>query len=385
MTSVLLQPGEHTHSGDPVENSLLAVRDHMKAKAVEGRESNHQILLGAAAASSDAVASQMPSVSTMRRTLRKQRRRAIHPYTIPTTKRNLEIPVEFKVTLRGEDFLLHDTGFGDSERILVFSTAENLRKLGESELWFADGTFKVSPSLFYQVYTIHGSLHGTVVPLVFALLSNKTQSTYARLFSVLRAHINHLNVKVIYTDFELAAMNSFQNQFPGVLLQACFFHLAQSVYRKVQENHDLRQRYDTDKDFSVLMRMLPALAFIPLGDLDAAFDSLMEIFPDEAMPLAQYFEDTYLGRRRGLRRISPMFAPSLWNVNDAVHQHLPRTNNSAEAWHRGFQVSFSNVKVPGSFGSRKLGRRDDGDPTSGCRRSSFVKSSRRRASRRRPS
>ncbi|KAM7308985.1 hypothetical protein ISCGN_012616 [Ixodes scapularis] len=295
MTSVLLQPGEHTHSGDPVENSLLAVRDHMKAKAVEGRESNHQILLGAAAASSDAVASQMPSVSTMRRTLRKQRRRAIHPYTIPTTKRNLEIPVEFKV----------------------------------------------SPSLFYQVYTIHGSLHGTVVPLVFALLSNKTQSTYARLFSVLRAHINHLNVKVIYTDFELAAMNSFQNQFPGVRLQACFFHLAQSVYRKVQENHDLRQRYDTDKDFSVLMRMLPALAFIPLGDLDAAFDSLMEIFPDEAMPLAQYFEDTYLGRRRGLRRISPMFAPSLWNVNDAVHQHLPRTNNSAEAWHRGFQSTVA--------------------------------------------
>ncbi|KAG0442236.1 hypothetical protein HPB47_015756 [Ixodes persulcatus] len=83
------------------------------------------------------------------------------------------------------------------------------------------------------------------------------------------------------------------------------------------------------------MRVLPALALIPLGDLDAAFDSLMEIFPDEAMPLAQYFEDTYLGRRRGLRRISPMFALSLLNVNDAVHQHLPRTNNSAEAWHRG--------------------------------------------------
>ncbi|CAN8014944.1 unnamed protein product, partial [Ixodes persulcatus] len=143
MTSVLLQPGEHTHSGDPVENSLLAVRDDMKAKAGKRRAlPNHQILLGAAAASSDAVASRMPSVSTMRRTLRKQRRRAIHPYTIPTTKRNLEIPVEFKVTLRGEDFLLHDSGFGDSERILVFSTAENLRKLGESELWFADGTFK---------------------------------------------------------------------------------------------------------------------------------------------------------------------------------------------------------------------------------------------------
>uniref|UniRef100_A0A6B0ULB9 MULE transposase domain-containing protein n=1 Tax=Ixodes ricinus TaxID=34613 RepID=A0A6B0ULB9_IXORI len=85
-----------------------------------------------------------------------------------------------------------------------------------------------------------------------------------RLFSVLRAHINHLNVKVIYTDFELAAMNSFQNQFPGVRLQACFFHLAQSVYRKVQENHDLRQRYDTDKDFSVLvsLRTFVALEYI---------------------------------------------------------------------------------------------------------------------------
>ncbi|CAN7940556.1 unnamed protein product, partial [Ixodes pacificus] len=233
----------------------------------------------------------------------------------------------------GEGFLLHDTESGDSDRIIVFATTENIKKLGDSTLWFADGTFKVFP-LFYQVYTIHGFLHGTFVPLVFALLSNKTQSTYTRLFGVLRAHISHPCVKLIYTDFELAAMKSFRNEFPGVRLQARFFHLAQPVYRKVQEHHDLRQRYDADANFSI--RMLPALAFLPLGDVDAAFESLTEILPDEAMPIAAYFVDTYLGRRRGARRISPVFAPSLWNVSEEVNQQLPRTNKSAEAWHRKF-------------------------------------------------
>lgn len=32
---ILTQPGEHTHSGDPVNNSMLAVRNDMRVKAGE--------------------------------------------------------------------------------------------------------------------------------------------------------------------------------------------------------------------------------------------------------------------------------------------------------------------------------------------------------------
>ena len=38
-----------------------------------------------------------------------------------------------------------------------------------------DGTFSVAPDVFYQVYTIHGVIENAVIPLVYALLPNKTQ------------------------------------------------------------------------------------------------------------------------------------------------------------------------------------------------------------------
>lgn len=43
-----------------------------------------------------------------------------------------------------------------------------------------DGTFKVTPSIFFQVYTIHVMYKDAVVPLVYALLPNKTEETYQR-------------------------------------------------------------------------------------------------------------------------------------------------------------------------------------------------------------
>lgn len=87
------------------------------------------------------------------------------------------------------------------------------------------------------------------------------------------------------------------------------------------------------------MRMLPALAFLPPAEVPDAFDGLLEVFPTEATDLAMYFEDTYIGRRRRNGVQAAMFSTSLWSVHDAVLQNLPRTNNSVEAWHRGFQVS----------------------------------------------
>ena len=42
----------------------------------------------------------------------------------------------------------------DDGKILMFSTAENLQNLSSSSAWFGDGTFSVTPPLFYQFFTI---------------------------------------------------------------------------------------------------------------------------------------------------------------------------------------------------------------------------------------
>lgn len=89
-----------------------------------------------------------------------------------------------QVNFKQEAFLLHDSGESDVNRIIVFATKRNLECLGRAGAWFCDGTFKVVPSLFYQLYTVHALCNGIVVPLVYGLLPNKTEETYRRYVTI---------------------------------------------------------------------------------------------------------------------------------------------------------------------------------------------------------
>ena len=146
--------------------------------------------------------------------------------------------------------------------------------------------------------------------------------------------------ETIMTDFEQALMNAFRSVFPSVSQSGCFYHLSQCIYRQVQQ-HGLQNDY-VDEDFSLFIRMLPAIAFVPVTDAVDAFDTLVDVgYPDRAEPIVNYFEDNFIGRpdRRGNRR-KPVFPLTLWNVNQRVVESLPRTNNSVEGWHCGFQSSL---------------------------------------------
>ena len=68
-----------------------------------------------------------------------------------------------------------DSGTGDHERMFIFASELGLQCLAESKHWYTDGTFKVSPELFFQLYTIHGQQRGSIFPCVFGLLPNKTR------------------------------------------------------------------------------------------------------------------------------------------------------------------------------------------------------------------
>ncbi|KAH9376787.1 hypothetical protein HPB48_017871 [Haemaphysalis longicornis] len=89
------------------------------------------------------------------------------------------------------------------------------------------------------------------------------------------------------------------------------------------------------------MKMLPALAFLPVGATPEAFYDMLEVFPQEAIKLAGYFEDVYVGRPRRNGICSAQFPPKLWSVYESALDGMPRTNNSVEAWHYGLQ---SNVR-----------------------------------------
>lgn len=74
--------------------------------------------------------------------------------------------------------------------------------------------------------------------------------TLLRFFDVLLSCMGTNCVEVIHTDFEIAAINAIGAIIPGARIQGCFFHLSQSVYRKVSSSGH-QSRYNTDEEFAV--------------------------------------------------------------------------------------------------------------------------------------
>ena len=139
----------------------------------------------------------------------------------------------------------------------------------------------------------------------------------------------------------MAVINAARANFPGAELRGCLFHLMKNLRRNLG-GAGLLHRCDSDAMFSLHARMIIALTFVPIDNLDVAFDALTEELPEELQLILNWLEDNYLGRPfgRNRRRHAPILPPQLWNVYHRVLNDQDRTNNHAEAAHRRLQVEL---------------------------------------------
>uniref|UniRef100_U9TTB5 Uncharacterized protein n=1 Tax=Rhizophagus irregularis (strain DAOM 181602 / DAOM 197198 / MUCL 43194) TaxID=747089 RepID=U9TTB5_RHIID len=142
-----------------------------------------------------------------------------------------------------------------------------------------DGTFKTVPTSFKQLYTIHESVESSensqIMPLVFSLISNFE-----------KASINTVHIEIHVQAFGLAS------------------------------------QYASDKNISLFVRYIPALAFLPCNNIPAAFDELRSNMPLNMLPevneLLDWFEIYYI-HKKVIHRLrngnvvcsEPLFPPSL--------------------------------------------------------------------------
>ena len=326
---VVFRSDVHIHAPDTAGAAARSVVSRMVESVNTGHESTRNVIRDAIQGSSEGTLAALPSRRTLSRRIQRARRRLNPTPPIPVQRSGFEIPDKYTETISGLRFLQYDSGKDDVDRILLFASDANLDLLVRHRQWFADGTFKCSPSVFYQLFTLHVYVADSVVPVSYALLPNKTQATYRRMlieFSKLR----QFNPETIMTDFKQAMLNAFRSVFPSVSQSGCFYHFSQCIYRQVQQ-HGLQNDY-AEEDFSLFIRMLAAIAFVPVTDAVDAFVTLVDAgYPDRAEPVVNYFEDNFIGRpdRRGNCR-NPLFPLTLWNISQRVVEALPRTNNSVE-------------------------------------------------------
>ena len=254
------------------------------------------------------------------------------------------IPEKFSKTHDGEDFVFYDSGDNDEEKIIVFTTEKSMDLLRRSEFWHADGTFKVAPSIFYQLF-IYSYFNNSTLPLVYALLPNKIESTYERLFNL----FSDLMPRSITIDFELAIKSAIVKIFPTCSINYCLFHLGQSINRKVN-SLGLSTRYGNDPEFKLHCKMLSALVFLPVDDVEMGYKAIENNLEDEEFDLIlDYFEEYYIGQFALNKRKPPRFAVESWNCFKRFETGEARTDNGAESFNSVFANSTVDTKHPPFF------------------------------------
>lgn len=337
----VLKVSSHNHVQDAAKVEVRKTMDKVKTHGKSTQESTQQIIADALRNVGPSVSAQLPPIRCIKQTVRRARCQTGKTLASPLNLEVLEIPDNYRKTLRGEDFLMYDSGPGN-KRCIIFTTTRNLALMSECPNWYADGTFKATPPLFNQIYTIHAVKYSNVIPTVFVLMTDRNTTSYVRILMELNKLNPGLKPLTVMTDFEHAALLAFKTVYPDTAQRGCLFHMSQCLWRRIQQIGELQQQYKSDPEVALHVKQLVSLAFVPIVDVVKSFEDLLDstFFIDNEQILREiinYFEDNWIGRpaRRG-GRSQPLFALSLWNCYDAVINDQPRTNNAVEGWHRSF-------------------------------------------------
>lgn len=105
---------------------------------------------------------------------------------------------------------------------------------------------------------------------MYALTKRKDARTYAAIFQAVVNQMQATNMQPSVTqfrpDFEKAQINAALDVLNVESIQGCFFHFAQANWRNVQKS-GLRELYIKDEEFSLHVRMMTSLAFVPEEDI----------------------------------------------------------------------------------------------------------------------
>lgn len=142
------------------------------------------------------------------------------------------------------------------------------------------------------------------------------------------------NVQSITMDFELAMWQACRTIFTSANCHGCFFHWAQSLWRKVQEL-GLQSSYLFNPSVRSSVRRLFGLPFLPHWLISRTFRFLSNLaHTGELMELHRYVNDTWVEGNQ-------------WRPRDwCVFRRDIRTNNDLEGWHHRLNHKAQRSNLP---------------------------------------
>jgi len=280
-------------------------------------------------------------------------------------------PDSLRSTKGNSVFLRHEGCVEGSnyENSWLFVSDVGVDQLIRSSVWVMDGTFASAPHPFRQIFCINIiSNSGRSVPVVWALLSNKTKKLYREgVFKVLmnimstRTGGEEIDEKTFIADFEKGISGAAKEVFEDVQIFGCLFHFRQAVRDKVKSLGIAHFELENE-EFQLLIKMVGMLAYVPPERVQEFWKKGVKIYALQflskpgsssanrawdayAFPIHQflvYVRDTWVGRKSGpaspdgsqaIPDIAPMFPPEQWSAWRSVSDpSIPSTTGGNESY-----------------------------------------------------
>lgn len=331
----IVELGNHSHPTSLNETRKLINLQNIKERAVTTAERPFDIISRELSSVETPQYQALPSIRSLVKVINRSRRTETGACGVLIN----DIPDVLRYDEEGKPFLKEDTGYSDENRIIVFSHDFKKMFAEQCEVLIVDGTFKSCPTGFFQVLVIHGYFLGQSFPLFYCLLKSKRQETYEKCFQICKTIIK-LNPLYIISDFEKSLNNALCKIFTNTEIKGCFFHFAQSLWRRVQTTN-LTIRYKNNIDIQKTLKYCIYLAFVPIDIVYNTYIyiktnilSSRNITDNDKLALNEffsYFEKTYIGT---LNERLPSYCVKMWNISDIILKKIPRTINYAERWNR---------------------------------------------------
>lgn len=233
--------GSHNHEQLSSEEITAKIAEHnLKQDIIKRPEANPETLYEQAQLtlvennlSDKSISSLFTNYNQKKNTLNKIRARTFPKN--PNFDCHFKIDKGYELTVEKKKFLQFDNK-NPNNRIIIFFSEKTIKYLESSKYWFCDGTFKYCPTIFMQLYVIHGIYQDQIFPAVFILMQHRNKNSYNEAFGAIKEIAISYNVilkpEFAMLDFESAPKNSLCFHFPGIQIKGCWFHFTKALFKQ---------------------------------------------------------------------------------------------------------------------------------------------------------
>lgn len=145
----------------------------------------------------------------------------------------------------------------------------------EKRDYACDSTFRIVPvGCFRQLLIIHVKFQRRMIPLIYVLMTNKTEALYKATFNFIEQRIYQLRPTSFTVDYERAQRNAIRSIYIAVVISNCWFHYTQSVRKRGSQIDGFFALVNKYEELSDAYHMILALPLLPAEHIGEVFATI---------------------------------------------------------------------------------------------------------------